>query len=75
MREVDAGAGVKGIVNRLYERLAMGVGFTRSASSNLSFGGARGWFSLLERSGFSVRAEPSGAPFLADVLFVATRSL
>ena len=31
MREIDSDAGIKAAVNRLYERLATGVGFTRAA--------------------------------------------
>jgi SAM-dependent methyltransferase len=75
VREIDSDNGVKGAVNRLYERLATGVGFTRSASPRLSFRGAGGWSSLLESAGFTVRSERCGPPFLADVLFVAQRRL
>ncbi len=75
IREIDSDAGVKAAANRLYERLATGVGFTRSASPTLSFRGARGWTSLLESAGFAVRSEACGPPFLADVLFVAQRTL
>ena len=97
MREIDADAGIKAAVNRLYERLATGVGFTRAAPnpdttsrlsqppafarSMLSFGaelafrGMREWTSLLEDAGFSVRSQPCGPPFLADVLFVGQRVL
>ncbi|HEY3114818.1 MAG TPA: class I SAM-dependent methyltransferase [Gemmatimonadaceae bacterium] len=75
VREIDSDAGVKAAANRLYERLATGIGFTKSAVTTLSFKGARGWTSLLEGAGFAVRSEPCGPPFLADVLFVAKRSL
>ena len=75
VREIDSDAGLKAAANRLYERLATGVGFTRSAGPRLSFRGAGGWTSLLESTGFRVRSEPCGPPFLADVLFVARRSL
>jgi SAM-dependent methyltransferase len=75
LREIDADAGGKAVVNRFYERLATGVGFTRSANRSLAFRGAREWTSLLESAGFTVRSKPSGPPFLADVLFAASRKL
>ncbi len=75
VREIDSDNGVKGAVNRLYERLATGVGFTRSAGQVLSFRGSAGWINLLEGAGFKVGAQRCGPPFLADVLFVAQRSL
>jgi len=74
-REIDAGAGIKGAANRLYEHLATGVGFTRSSGPKLSFRGAPEWTKLLERAGFSVHSQSCGAAFLADVLFVAQRNL
>ena len=75
IREIDSDAGIKAAANRLYERLATGVGFTRSAGPTLSFRGARGWTSLLESVGFTVRSEACGPPFLADILLVAQRRL
>ena len=68
VREVDSDDGIKAAANRLYERLATGVGFTRSTGPALSFRGAAGWTSLLESAGFTVRAERCGPPFLADVI-------
>ena len=73
IREIDSDAGIKAAANRLYERLATGVGFTQSVGRTLSFKGARGWASLLESAGFTVRFEPCGPRFLADVLFVGRR--
>ena len=75
LREIDSDDGIKARANRLYEHLATGVGFTRSAGPKLSFRGASGWIGLLESTGFSVRSEHCGPPFFADVLFVAQRSL
>jgi len=71
VREIDSDDGIKARANRLYERLATGVGFTRSAGPKLSFRGAGGWTSLLATAGFTVRAERCGPLFFADVLFVA----
>jgi hypothetical protein len=75
VREIDSDDGMKAAANRFYERLATGIGFTRSAGPKLSFRGAGGWASLLETAGFEVRSECCGPPFFADVLFVARRTL
>jgi ubiquinone/menaquinone biosynthesis C-methylase UbiE len=75
VREIDSDDGMKAAANRFYERLATGIGFTRSAGPKLSFRGAGGWVTLLETAGFEVRSERCGPPFFADVLFVARRSL
>jgi SAM-dependent methyltransferase len=75
VREIDSDDGIRAAANRFYERLATGIGFTRSAGPKLSFRGASGWIGLLESTGFSVRSERCGPPFFADVLFVAQRSL
>ena len=75
VREIDSDNGIKAAANRFYERLARGIGFTRSAGPKLSFRGAGGWISLLRSSGFKVRSERCGPPFFADVLFVGQRHL
>ncbi len=75
VREIDSDAGIKAAANRLYERLATGIGFTRSTGATLSFRGAREWTSLLEGAGFIVRSQPGGAAFFADVLFAAQKKL
>jgi SAM-dependent methyltransferase len=75
VREIDSDAGIKAALNRFYERLATGIGFTRSTGPELSFRGASEWTSLLESARFTVRSEHCGPPFLADVLFVAQRRL
>src|ERR1700693_2147131 len=68
VREIDSDDGMRAAANRFYERLATGIGFTRSAGPKLSFRGADGWVSLLETAGFKVRSERCGPPFFADVL-------
>ena len=75
VREIDSDAGLKAAANRLYERLATGIGFTRSTVATLSFRGAREWTSLIESAGFMVRSLPGGAAFFADVLFAAQKRL
>jgi SAM-dependent methyltransferase len=71
IREIDTDAGIKAATNRLYEQLATGIGFTKSAGPKLSFRGAAEWTKLLESAGFAVRSQPCGLPLFADVLFVA----
>jgi len=75
VREIDADAGIRAAVNRLYERFATGVGFTRSTGRKLTFRGAREWTAMLESAGFSTRLQSAGPRFLADVLFIARRNL
>jgi SAM-dependent methyltransferase len=75
VREIDSSAGMRGVVNRFYERVATGTGFTRSSSAELSFRGANEWRALLEGAGFLVDSQPCGLPFLADVLFVGRKLL
>jgi ubiquinone/menaquinone biosynthesis C-methylase UbiE len=75
VREIDSDDGIRAAANRFYERLATGIGFTRSAGPKLSFRGADGWIGLLKSSGFKVRSERCGPPFFADVLFVGQRRL
>ena len=73
MREVDTDAGLPAVANRAYERLATGVGFTRSTNAKLTFRGARQWKELLDDRGFLVSHERCGPPFFADVLFTGRR--
>jgi SAM-dependent methyltransferase len=75
VREIDSDDGIRAAANRLYERLATGIGFTRSAGPKLSFRGAGEWVSLLESAGFTVESQRCGPRFLADVLFVAQQRL
>ena len=75
MREIDSDAGIRAAANRLYEYVATGVGFTRSASARLSFRGAREWTILLESAGFTVRSQPCGAVLFADTLFLGQTAL
>ncbi|HEX9608079.1 MAG TPA: class I SAM-dependent methyltransferase [Gemmatimonadaceae bacterium] len=75
VREIDSDDGIRAAANRFYERLATGIGFTRSAGHMLSFRGSAGWINLLEGAGFKVGAQRCGPRFFADVLFVAQRSL
>ena len=72
-RDIDAEDGLRSVFNRLYERLATGVGFTKSTNARMLFRSRSEWTKLFERAGFVVRSEHSGVPFLADVLFTAVK--
>ena len=74
-RDIDADDGLTSAFNKLYERLATGIGFTKSANRRMSFRGRSEWSALLESAGFAVESTHSGPPFLADVLFIATKKL
>lgn len=67
VRDVDAGAGSTGRFNRLYERVATGLGFTRA--DRLHFRTRAGWHDALARAGFSVASEPCSRFPFADLLF------
>jgi dolichyl-phosphate beta-glucosyltransferase len=73
VREVDPQAGAISQWNRLYERLATGLGFTRSDTTNLHFRTQDGWKSMLESIGFKVASEPCSSPLFADILYVCTK--
>ena len=75
MREIDSDAGIRAAANRLYEYIATGIGFTRSASATLSFRGASEWTILLESAGFTVRSQPCGPAPFADTLFLGQKAL
>ena len=72
-RDIDAGDGARAVFNMLYERLATGVGFTKMADTSLVFRRREEWTQLFAAAGFNVRAEHSGPPFLADVLFIGEK--
>lgn len=67
VRDVDAGAGPAGRFNRLYERLATGLGFTRA--ERLHFRTRAGWLDALTAAGFAAAGEPCGRFPFADLLF------
>jgi SAM-dependent methyltransferase len=73
MREVDSDAGARFVANRLYERGATGVRFTKSTSQALLFRGKTEWTNLLENAGLTTRSRRSGVAVFADVLFVAKK--
>ena len=74
VREIDDDAGIRAKLNRSYERVATGIGFTRSVEHQLTFRGKAGWMELLGSAGFKVRSDPFGPGFSADVLLIGQRN-
>ena len=73
MRDVDSDAGARFRANRVYERLATAIRFTKSTARTLHFRGRREWTDLLQTSRFTVRSKRTGPAIFADILFVATK--
>ncbi len=70
-REVDPNQGFVSSWNRLYERMATGLGFTRSErKTELTIRSRPEWEALLESAGFEVKSEPCSHPLFADILYV-----
>jgi ubiquinone/menaquinone biosynthesis C-methylase UbiE len=74
IREVNPQGGVSSIWNRIYEKIATGIGFTRSEKKDLFFRTISGWTSLLEAGGFKVRSEPCTSFVFADILYICERT-
>jgi 2-polyprenyl-3-methyl-5-hydroxy-6-metoxy-1,4-benzoquinol methylase len=72
-REVDPEAGLISVVNRLYEKIATRVGFTRSNEEKLYFRKKEEWLKLLTEIGFRARAERCSSILFADVLFIGEK--
>ena len=74
LREVDPDGGWISNWNRLYEKLATAVGFTRSERKTaLHFRTQAGWKRLLKSAGFRVSAERCSSRLFADILYVCER--
>jgi hypothetical protein len=73
MREVDSTGGLASAWNRLYERLSLMVGFTRSLRRDMQFRSPADWTTMLESAGFLVRSEPCGSAIFSDILFTGNR--
>lgn len=76
VREVDPQGGVVSSWNRIYEKLATGIGFTQTdvKSKGLFFRTIPGWTDLLESAGFKVRSEPCTSFLFADILYICERT-
>lgn len=69
VRDVDAGAGSRSVVNRAYERVMTGLRITRA--EKLHFRSAGEWVAALGRAGFAAAVEPCGRFPFADLLFTS----
>lgn len=68
IRDVDAGAGKTFFINRRYEKMMTGLGFTMA--KDLHFRSQAEWLTLLEDAGFDCTTEPCCRFPFADCLFV-----
>jgi hypothetical protein len=67
VRDVDTAAGFRSFLNRRYERLMTGIGFTRAGQ--LHFRTRAEWQELFHDGAFAVQSESCGHFPFADVLF------
>jgi glycosyltransferase involved in cell wall biosynthesis len=72
-REVDPHGGAASSWNKLYEKIATSIGFTKSAEERLYFRSKEEWLDLLREIGFKARAERCSSILFADVLFIAEK--
>ncbi len=73
VREVEPHSGVASSWNRLYEKLATGIGFTQAEKKGLHFRSRPGWESLMKEAGFRVRSEKCSSILFADILYICER--
>lgn len=73
VREVNPDGGLASRWNRLYEKIATGIGFTQSEKKDLYFRSRTGWEQTLENVGFKVHSEPCTSFLFADILYVCER--
>lgn len=72
VRDVDTAAGFRSYLNRQYERVMTGIGFTRA--EQLHFRTRAEWLHLFARAAaFDVQSEPCGHFPFADVLFTCRK--
>ena len=72
-REVEPEHGAMSGFNRLYEKIATRIGFTRDNAKGLHFRSRRGWERALEDAGFETHSFPCSHFLFADVLFVGQK--
>ncbi len=73
VREVDPNGGMTSYWNRLYEKIATRIGFTRAEKKGLHFRSQQGWKNLLETIGFKVNSERCSSLLFADILYICER--
>jgi glycosyltransferase involved in cell wall biosynthesis/trans-aconitate methyltransferase len=74
VREVNPDGGIASSWNRLYEKLATGIGFTQAEKKGLHFRSTQEWKKTMERAGFKVSSERCSSFLFADILYVCERT-
>lgn len=73
VREVNPDGGITSSWNRLYEKIATGIGFTQAEKEGLHFRTRQGWEKALEKTGFQVTSEPCSSFIFADILYICEK--
>jgi 2-polyprenyl-3-methyl-5-hydroxy-6-metoxy-1,4-benzoquinol methylase len=73
VREVDPEGGLASAWNRLYEKLATGIGFTQAEKKDLHFRSRQEWEDIMGKNGFKVTSERCSSLLFADILYVCER--
>lgn len=73
-REIDPDAGLKGKLNRLYEKFATLTGFTKSQNAKVQLRTREAWKTLAASCGFQVFDEKCSSFLFADILFICHKS-
>jgi dolichyl-phosphate beta-glucosyltransferase len=74
VREVNPHGGFASWFNRFYEKVATGIGFTRSRSgTHHSFKSVTEWEDLISRQGFRVSSMPCSSILFSDHLFIGEK--
>jgi SAM-dependent methyltransferase len=73
VRDVDPNGGFVSAVNRLWEKIAIGSGFTRTKKSGFHFRTREEWEALFRQLGFDVTSRRCSFFLFADVLFVGVK--
>lgn len=73
VREVNPEGGLPSLWNRLYERIATGIGFTQAEKKGLHFRTQAGWEALMKEAGFKVKSEKCSGFLFADILYTCER--
>jgi dolichyl-phosphate beta-glucosyltransferase len=73
VREVNPNGGWISKWNRIYEKIATGIGFTQAEPQGLHFRTQEGWETLLSSIGFKVRSERCSSFLFADILYTCER--
>jgi 2-polyprenyl-3-methyl-5-hydroxy-6-metoxy-1,4-benzoquinol methylase len=75
IREIDPRGGPASVLNRIYEKIATTIGFTKSSEEKLYLRLPEEWTRLMESHGFRVRSERCSSRLFADVLFICEKPL